>query len=157
MEQAILAMQGITLTMIGVIVTLMLYLDRGRRADIAQLRTETNEGFKEARADRAQIRTEMHNGFALLRQEMRDGDAKISGEMRDGDAKISGEMRDGDAKISGEMRDGDAKISDVTNDGFKQVHSRLDKLTDVVMDLCRRVGRLESRAEVSEPETDTPQ
>ncbi|WP_419925940.1 hypothetical protein [Candidatus Poriferisocius sp.] len=146
MEQAILAMQGITLTMIGVIVTLMLYLDRGRRADIAQLRTDTNEGFKEARADRAQIRTEMHNGFAQLRQEMRDGDAKICQE-----------MRGGDAKISGEMRDGDAKISDVTNDGFKHVHTRLDKLTDIVMDLCRRVGRLEGRAEVSEPETDTSQ
>ncbi len=40
MEQAILAL-------LGVIVTLILYLDRGRRQDIAQLRTEMNDGFKQ--------------------------------------------------------------------------------------------------------------
>ena len=39
--------------------------------------------------------------------------------------------------------------------GFKHVHNRLDKLTDVVMDLCRRVGRLEGRIEASDPKADT--
>ena len=96
MEQAIFAMQGIILALIGIIITLMLYLDRGRRADNAQLRTDMDNGFKEARADNAQLRTDMDNGF-------------------------------------------------------NRVHQRLDKLTDVVMDLCRRVGRLEGRAETSEP------
>ena len=95
MEQAILAM-------LGIIITLMLYLDRGRRADIAQLRTETNEGFKEARAENAKLRDDM-------------------------------------------------------NDGFKHVHTRLDKLTDVVMDLCRRVGRVEGRAEAQDSRPDTSQ
>ncbi len=38
MDQAILAL-------LGVIITLMLYLDRGRRADLAQLREETQRGF----------------------------------------------------------------------------------------------------------------
>ena len=89
MEQAILAM-------LGIIITLMLYLDRGRRADIALLRKGMHDGFNEvraeARADNAHLRTEM-------------------------------------------------------NDGFK----RVNKLTDIVMDLCRRVGRLEGRAETSEP------
>ncbi|WP_420431612.1 hypothetical protein [Candidatus Poriferisocius sp.] len=56
MEQAILAM-------LGIILTLMLYLDRGRRADIAQLRTETNEGFKGARAENAKISDDMNDGF----------------------------------------------------------------------------------------------
>ena len=135
MEQAILAMQGITLTMIGVIVTLMLYLDRGRRADIAQLRTETNEGFKEARAERAKLRDQLHSENAKLRDDMNDGNAKLRDDMNGGNAKLRDDM----------------------NGGFKHVHTRLDKLTDVVMDLCRRVGRLEGRAEVSEPETDTPQ
>jgi hypothetical protein len=41
------------------------------------------------------------------------------------------------------------------NDGFKHVHTRLDKLTGVVMDLCHRVGRLEGRAEASETKPDT--
>ena len=84
MDQAILAM-------LGIIITLMLYLDRGRRADVAQLRQET-------RADIAQFRKEANNGF-------------------------------------------------------KRIYKRLDKLTDVVMDLRRRVGCLEGRSET--PETTT--
>ena len=102
MEQAIFAMQGIVLAMLGVIITLMLYLDRSRRSDIvllradnAKLRDDMETGFKEARADNAQLRRDMETGF-------------------------------------------------------KWVHKRLDKLTDVVMDLCRRVGRLEGRAEITE-------
>ena len=105
MEQAILAM-------LGIIITLMLYLDRGRRGDIVRLRAETNEGFKEVRADNARLRSETNEGLAQLRSE--------------------------------------------TDEGFKWVHMRLDKLTDVVMDLCRRVGRMEGRAEASEPNPDAP-
>ena len=89
MEQALFVTQGI-------IITLMLYFDRARRADNAQLRKEMNDGREEACADNAQLRKEM-------------------------------------------------------NDGFKRVHKRIDKLTDTIMDLCRRVGRLEGRAESSEP------
>ena len=104
MEQAILALLGIS-------ITLTLYLDRGRRADLAQLRTETNEGF-------AQLRSEVHDGLKEVRAE-------------------------------------NAKLRDDMNQGFKQVHTRIDKLTDTVMDLCRRVGRLEGRAEASQPKPDT--
>lgn len=84
MEQAIIALLGVS-------ITLTLYLDRGRRADLAQLRTEM-------RADLAQLREETQAGFA-------------------------------------------------------QLHGRIDKLTEVVMDLCRRVGRLEGRAETTESPT----
>ena len=104
-DQAILAM-------LGIIITLMLYLDRGRRADIAQLRSESLGGFKELRADNARLRKETNRHNQQVRKEV--------------------------------------------NDGFKRVYRRLDKLTDVVMDLCRRVGRLEGRAEASETTTTTP-
>ncbi len=102
MEQAILAL-------LGVVITLILYLDRARRSDIAQLRTEMRDGLAEVRADNAQLRTEMRADNAQLRTEM--------------------------------------------NDGFKRVYQRIDKLTDTVMDLCRRVGRLEGRVEASAPTT----
>ena len=91
MEQAILAM-------LGIIITLMLYLDRGRRADIAELR-----------ADNAQLRHETNRHVQQFRKEV--------------------------------------------NNGFKRIYKRLDKLTDVVMDLCLRVGHLEGRAET--PDTTT--
>ena len=90
MDQAILAM-------LGIIITLMLYLDRGRRADIAELR-----------ADNAQLRQETNRHVQQFRKEV--------------------------------------------NNGFKRIYKRLDKLTDVVMDLCLRVGHLEGRAETP----DTP-
>ena len=110
MEQAILAM-------LGIIITLMLYLDRGRRADDAQIRKDMNE-------NNAQIRKELSDGLAQTRSETNNGLAQLRSE---------------------------------TTDGFKQVHNRLDKLTDVVMDLCRRVGRLEDRAEVWETRPDASQ
>ncbi|MCY3960767.1 MAG: hypothetical protein OXG34_03735 [bacterium] len=124
MEQAILAMQGITLTLIGIIVTLMLYLDRGRRADIALLRN-----------DNAQLRRDMETGFKESRSEFKK------------------DMESG----FGEARTENDKLRDDMNGGFKLVHNRLDKLTDVVMDLCRRVGRLEGRIEALDPKADTSQ
>lgn len=89
MDQAILAL-------LGVIITLMLYLDRGRRADLTQHREETQRGF-------AQMGEAMQNGDAQTREEM--------------------------------------------HRGFAHLHERIDKLTEVVMDLCGRVGRLEGRAD----------
>lgn len=89
MDQAILAL-------LGVIITLMLYLDRGRRADIALLRQEVHQGD-------ARLREEMQAGLAQLREEMQRG--------------------------------------------FAHLHERIDKLTEVVMDLVRRVSRLEGRAD----------
>lgn len=64
MDQAILAL-------LGVIITLMLYLDRGRRADIAQLRQEVHQGD-------AQLREEMQTGLAQLREEMQRGFAQLT-------------------------------------------------------------------------------
>ena len=106
MEQAILAM-------LGIIITLILYLDRSRRSDIALLRS-----------DNAQLRRDMEAGFKEARAEMETGFKEARAE--------------------------NAKLRDDMNEGFKWVHKRLDKLTDVVMDLCRRVGRLEGRAEITE-------
>ena len=113
MEQAIFAMQGIVLAMLGIIITLMLHLDRSRRSDIALLR-----------ADNTQLRRDMESGFK--------------------------EARADNAKLRDDMESGNAKLRDDMESGFKRVHKRLDKLTDVVMDLCRRVGRLEGRAEITE-------
>lgn len=63
MEQAILAL-------LGVIITLILYLDRGRRADLAQLREEMHNSI-------AQLREEMHNSIAQLREETQRGFAYL--------------------------------------------------------------------------------
>ena len=96
MEQAILALLGVS-------ITLTFYLDRGRRADLAQLRAET-------RADFAQLREETRADFAQLREETRADFAQLREE---------------------------------TRAGFAQ-------LTEIVLDLCRRVGQLEGRTEARE-------
>ncbi|MYC57287.1 MAG: hypothetical protein F4X48_01660 [Acidimicrobiia bacterium] len=69
-------MEQATIALLGSIITLILYLDRGHRRSIQQLRTETQ-------------------------------------------------------------------------DNFKQVFHQLNHLTNVVMELCGRVGRLEGRVEAS--------
>ena len=58
MDQAIIAL-------LRVIITLTLYLDRGRRADLAQLRQEVHQGD-------AQLREEMQRGFAHLTEMIMD-------------------------------------------------------------------------------------
>ncbi len=128
MEQAILAM-------LGIIITLMLYLDRGRRADDAMIRKDMNDG-------NAQIRKELNDGLKAVRAE---------------NAQFRKDMNDGNAQLRQDMNDGNARLRQDMNDSFKQVHSRLDKLTDIVMDLCRRVGRLEGRGEVFGQRPDTAQ
>ena len=100
MDQTILAL-------LGVIITLMLYLDRGRRADLALHRKETQRGF-------AQVAEAIQSGDTQLREEIKNGDAQLREEM---------------------------------HRGFAHLHERIDKLTEVVMDLVRRVGRLEGRAD----------
>lgn len=104
MDQTILAL-------LGVIITLMLYLDRGRRADLAQLRRET------------------HNGFSQLRHEIQEGNRQLREEMQNGDTQIREEMQEGDRQLREEMQRGFARLA------------------DIIMDLVRRVGRLEGRAE----------
>lgn len=66
MEQAILAM-------LGIIITLVLYLDRGRRADIALLR-----------ADNAKLRDDMNEGFKEVRVEARSDNTKLRDDMKEG-------------------------------------------------------------------------
>lgn len=63
MEQAIIAM-------LGIVITLILYLDRGRRADIAllrsdnaQLRRDMEAGFKESRSE---FKIDMETGFKRI-------------------------------------------------------------------------------------------
>jgi len=138
-EQAILAM-------LGIIITLMLYLDRGRRADDAMIRKDMNDG-------NAQIRKELNDGLKAVRAE----NAQFRKDMNDGNAQLRKDMNDGNARLRQDMNDGNAQLRQDMNDSFKQVHSRLDKLTDIVMDLCRRVGRLEGRGEVFGQRPDTAQ
>ncbi|MCY3960518.1 MAG: hypothetical protein OXG34_02465 [bacterium] len=122
MDQTILAL-------LGVIITLMLYLDRGRRADLALHRKETQRGF-------AQVAEAIQSGDTQLREEIKNGDTQLREEIKNGDAQLREEIKNGDTQLREEM-----------HRGFAHLHERIDKLTEVVMDLVRRVGRLEGRAD----------
>ena len=47
------------------------------KAEIAELRTETQTGFAEVRAEIAEMRTETRAGFAELRSEIADREARM--------------------------------------------------------------------------------
>ncbi|MDE0236478.1 MAG: hypothetical protein OXN95_04550 [bacterium] len=97
MEQAIIALLGFT-------IALIFYLDRGRRADHAALRTEVHSGF-----------AEVNRRFDEHRKETRV-------------------MFDEHRKETREM--------------FKQ-------LLDAILDLTRRVGRLEGRFDTNDPQLES--
>ena len=80
MDQAILAL-------LGVIITLMLYLDRGRRADLALHREETQRGF-------ARMAEAMQSGDDQIREAMQNGDAQIREAMQRGFAELTAMIMD---------------------------------------------------------------
>jgi len=131
-DQAILAL-------LGVIITLMLYLDRSRRADTALLRQETQAGL-------AQMETRMDNGLAQMETRMDKGLAQMETRMDKGLAQVREEVRLGDTQTREEMQR-----------GFAYLHERIDKLTEAVLGLARRVGRLEGRAEAASVSAQTSQ
>ncbi|MCY4163625.1 MAG: hypothetical protein OXE93_05350 [bacterium] len=135
MEQAILALLGVN-------ITLMLYLDRGRRADIAQLRQETQAAL--ARLE-DKLETKIDNGLSQLESKMSQLESKMDTKLEQLETKMSQLESKMDTKLK--------QLETKMDTGFNRVNARIDYLTEVVMDLARRVGRLEGRAEADTAST----
>ncbi len=103
-------MEQVIIAMLGVIITLMLYLDRVHRADLAKHREETQRGFEETGRQFEAHREETGRQFEAHREET--------------------------------GRQFEAHREE-TKAGFDRVNGRIDKLTEIIIDLVRRVGRLE--------------
>ena len=119
-------MEAAILGVLAIMLTVMLYLDRTRRADIGDMR-----------ADHAGLRADMSTETATLRKEMNDGFAALRKEMNDGFAALRKEMNDGFAALREEIRTSSARTD-----------TRIDQLTTAVINLAESLGQVKGRTEV---------
>ena len=123
-------MEPAILGVLAIMLTVMLYLDRTRRADIGDMR-----------ADHAGLRADMSTETATLRKEMNDGFAALRKEntaaLNDGFAALRKEMNDGFAALREEIRTSSARTD-----------TRIDQLTTAVINLAESLGQVKGRTEV---------
>ena len=122
-------MEPAILSVLAVILTVMLYLDRTRRADIRDLRADNaslRADIRDLRADNASLRADMNAGFAELRKEMAEGAAALRKEMAEGAATLREEIRISSARLD----------------------TRIDQLTTSVINLAESLGQVKGRTEV---------
>ena len=134
-------MEAAILGVLALMMTVMLYLDRSRRADTRDLRADTTSEFVTLRADMktesATLRADMRTEITTLRKEMNDGFAVQRKEMKTEIATFRKEMNDGFAVLREEIRASSARTD-----------ARIDQLTTAVMNLAESLGQVKGRTEV---------
>ena len=112
-------MEPAILGVLAIMLTVMLYLDRTRRADSRDLRADMSTEI-------AALRKDMNDGFATLRKDMQSEIAALRKEMNDGFAALREEIRTSSARTD----------------------ARIDQLTTAVINLAESLGQVKSRTEV---------
>jgi len=88
MEQAVLALVGLTLTVTGLTLTVMIHLDRSRGRTM-------QDGFTALAGALNQLRADMTENDDKLRAEMTENDDKLRADMTENDDKLRAEMQAG--------------------------------------------------------------
>ena len=130
-------MEPAILGVLAIMLTVMLYLDRTRRADIGDMR-----------ADHAGLRADMSAEIAALRKDMNDGFAALRNEMSANTAALRDEMNANTAALRDEINANTAALRDEINAGFSRTDARIDQLTTAVINLAESLGQVKGRTEV---------
>ena len=130
-------MEPAILGVLAIMLTVMLYLDRTRRADIGDMR-----------ADHAGLRADMSAEIAALRKDMNDGFAALRNEMSANTAALRDEMNANTAALRDEINANTAALRDEMNAGFSRTDARIDQLTTAVINLAESLGQVKGRTEV---------
>ena len=130
-------MEPAILGVLAIMLTVMLYLDRTRRADIGDMR-----------ADHAGLRADMSAEIAALRKDMNDGFAALRNEMSANTAALRDEMSANTAALRDEINANTAALRDEMNAGFSRTDARIDQLTTAVINLAESLGQVKGRTEV---------
>ena len=130
-------MEPAILGVLAIMLTVMLYLDRTRRADIGDMR-----------ADHAGLRADMSAEIAALRKDMNDGFAALRNEMSANTAALRDEMSANTAALRDEINANTAALRDEINAGFSRTDARIDQLTTAVINLAESLGQVKGRTEV---------
>ena len=112
-------MEPAILGVLAIMLTVMLYLDRTRRADSRDLRADMSTEI-------AALRVDMSTEIAALRVDMSTEIAALRKEMNDGFAALREEIRTSSARTD----------------------ARIDQLTTAVINLAESLGQVKGRTEV---------
>ena len=134
-------MEPAIISILALMLTVMLYLDRGRRNDTRDLRAEMNTQF-------SALRKEIADGNASLRKEMNAGFARSDERLEAQIAALRAEMADGNAALRAEIADGNAALRAEIRAGFARSDARVDQLTTAVIGLAESLGQVKGRTEV---------
>ena len=130
-------MEAAILSVMALMLTVMLYLDRTRRADIGDVRTDHAGLRADMNAESAALRADMNAESAALRKEMAENTAALRKEMAENTAALRKDMNDGFTALRKEMAD-----------GFARTDARIDQLTAAVINLAENLGQVKGRTEV---------
>ena len=134
MEQAIVSI-------VGLILAVVLYQERTRRADAAALRRDMNAGF-------TVLRDEFKGEVAGVRDELRGEILGVRGEVVGVRDELRGEIvgvRDG---FRGEIVAVRDELKADMSSGFARMDRRFDNLTAGLVALAESVGQVKGRTEV---------
>ena len=130
-------MEPAILGVLAIMLTVMLYLDRTRRADIGDMR-----------ADHAGLRADMSAEIAAIRKDMNANTAALREEMNANTAALREEMNANTAALREEMNANTAALREEMNAGFARTEARIDQLTTAVINLAESLGQVKGRTEV---------
>ena len=112
-------MEQVIVGIVSLILVVVLYQERARRADAAALRRDMNEGF-------AALRAEFKEDAVVLRDELK------------------GDIRE----LRREIAETRQELKEEMSHGFARTDRRIDNLTTSVIALAETVGQVKGRTEV---------
>ena len=118
-------MEQVIVGIVSLILVVVIYQERARRADAAALRRDMNEGF-------AALRAEFERDTVALRDELK-GDIQ--------------ELRKDIRELRGEIAATRQELKEEMSHGFARTDRRIDNLTTSVVALAETVGQVKGRTE----------
>ena len=163
-------MEQVIVGIVSLILVVVLYQERARRADAAALRRDMNEGFaalraefkedavvlrdelkgdiRESRGEIAALRDELRGEIVALRDELKGDIRESRGEVAALRSGFKGDvvvLRD---DLDREIVATRQELKEEMKHGFSRTDRRIDNLTTSVLALAESVGQVKGRTEV---------
>ena len=122
-------MEQVIVGIVSLILLVVLYQERARRADSSELRGEIAETGQELRGEIAKMRQELRGEIAETRQELR------------------GEIAETRQELRGEIAETRQELKEEMSRGFARTDRRMGDLTTSVIALAETVGQAKGRTE----------
>ena len=134
-------MEQIIIGLVGLILTVIVFLERSRRADTAAIRQEIAAARDEAKADNATLRDELKTEIRAARDDAKTDNAALRRELKEEMAIRSAHTDQHIETLTAAIRD-EMAIRSASTD------RQIEGLKDAVIKLVETVGQVKGRTEV---------